>query len=832
MRITKLTKALCFFFLINATYLFSQNNQQWHAGQIAEAFDKLQVVGSVLYIAAHPDDENTRLITYMAHDQKVQTAYLSITRGDGGQNLIGSELREQLGMIRTQELLQARRLDGGRQSFTRANDFGFSKHPDETFHKWDKETILADVVYIIRYFRPDVIITRFNETPGTTHGHHTASAMLAREAFHKAADPDQFPEQLQELSTWQTKRLFWNTSSWFFSRNADFKEEDFISIDVGGYNPQLGISYPEIAANARSMHRSQAFGTATARGETKEYLEQWEGDQVKNHPLEGLDLSWKRLGMGERMSLMIAQAKTAYLSGDIEQSTLILFDLLETVAQCNDKHWMRIKTDEIKMLIKQINGIFIRVYSDVAVWPQASNQKLQYEVVVRNSGLWELSKTNLPELRKDSILNIQLDQNKSEQWIQHIDVPANLPVSQPYWLLQEAADDARYILPGDEYLEIPADNAAFNCEITFRYLDKSITWKSEPVHKETDYVRGELINPLLVGPAVSIHLDSDYLLFPSNESNSVLLEIEAHVDFEGELGLKYPDKWNVSYSQSKIILKKGESTSITVTLKPHADVIEIAEMEFFVSSNGGKLTYSRQMTEINYDHIPRMLFMPKAKLKLIPFAFDKGINKIAYLMGAGDKVAESLLNAGYQVEVLNGELKEAHQLTGFDAVVLGIRYYNTVEKVDKINTLLFDYVKDGGTLITQYNTSYGLKTNELAPYQLSLGRGRITDEFSEVRLLDKSHLLLNFPNKIEQSDFDLWVQERGLYFPATWDKSHFRPIIALIDPDEEWQDGSILYTSYGKGHFIYTGISFFRQLPAGVPGAYRLFANMLSVGKK
>lgn len=822
------TVSLTLYFLFQSLlFANAQPAKQWHTGEIKEALKKLNTLGTVLYIAAHPDDENTRLISYMSAERHMQTAYLSITRGDGGQNLIGNQLREQLGMIRTQELIQARNTDGGRQFFTRANDFGFSKNPDETFQKWGKEEILADVVWIIRNFKPDVIITRFNETPGTTHGHHTASAILAREAFHKAADPNAFPEQLQYVNTWAAKRLFWNTSSWFFSRNADFEEEDFIKIDVGGFNQNLGISYPEIAAKARTMHKSQAFGTGMSRGETWEYLEQWEGDKATNDPLEGLNTSWSKIKGGKEIQAAIDKMIKSVNAGNTSSVTQDLIRLSSLIAKIDDAHWKDVKTKEINELIKQVNGIYLEATIANRFLVQGKQEKVNLEITSRGTENVILKKIRMSELANDTIINSKLAKNIPFKVSSLLPVPKDFPISQPYWLKNSHDNDGIYLVEDKKDMLNPDNGHPVTAKVLLDIGGTEIQFEVPIKHKEVDYVKGELMNPAWVVPPAVINTSSPHLLFPSYRQAVVDLEIKAFDNVKGELTGKLNPDWNIDFSGTAINLKAGEEQKVSVTISPKNKQATEGVVQFMIITESGD-TLQNQLELIEYDHIPRLVLLPKSEVKLVPFEFDKGIKMIGYVMGAGDKMPENLQLAGYEVELINNFNNGNTDLQKYQAIVIGVRAYNSLDNVTRMNSALFDYVQNGGTVISQYNTSYGLKTDQLAPYPLKLGRGRVTEEDSKVLWLKPEHTVMNSPNKLNAQDFDNWVQERGLYFPSEW-ANEFEAIIGINDSNEAMQEGSLLIAKHGNGYFVYTGLSFFRQLPEGVPGAYRLFANLLNL---
>ena len=811
--------------------LFGQAPKKPNAAELQHALNKLNVLGSALYIAAHPDDENTRLISYLTNEELMNTAYLSLTRGDGGQNLIGSEIREELGIIRTQELLAARRIDGGKQFFSRANDFGYSKHPDETFTIWDREQVLADVVWVIRSFRPDVLITRFSTEPGTTHGHHTASSILAEEAYAAAADPKRFREQLQYVDVWQAKRLLFNTSWWFYGSREAFAEspdkEKMIQVDAGKFNPLLGLSYSEIAATSRSQHKCQAMGTAGTRGERIEYLLPLQGKGSNKAVFDGINTTWSRLEGGAVVGKLLEDAAINF---DVLNPSGIVPQLIEAkkaLELLEPSAWQITKLAELNELIYGCMGLYLEAVADDYSATFLEDINLEVEVINRSDVKVELLKVEFSSDKTDTTLNQTLENNKSLKFKTQRKVFGNLTYTQPYWLEKEGTLGMFAV---DQQLKIgmPENDAPLFVDFKLKIAGESFTFQKPIVYKWTDDQAGELYRPFSITPPVFANIAEKVVVFADEEPQEIQVLVKAGKDdLNGYVELAVPDKWTVKPKRIAIeMAEKGAEELVRFELYP-PDSQSTGDIKAMVTSDGK--TYDHALVDISYDHIPTQTLFPKAKAKVVKLDIQKKGERIAYIKGAGDVIPESLRQIGYQVDELSDDQVTKGNLKGYDAVVLGVRVFNKRERMKFHVPILMDYVKNGGTVVAQYNTTYSLLTEEIAPYPLTISRDRVTVEEAEVRFLAPKHPVLNEPNKITEADFEGWVQERGLYFPNEWD-AKFTPILSANDPEEDPKDGGLLVAEYGDGHFVYTGYSFFRELPAGVAGAYRLFANLVSLG--
>ena len=829
MRKLLLDLTCCVFVCFN---IIAQKPIKPNSVEIHNAIKRLNFLGSVLYVAAHPDDENTELISYLTNHLNARTAYLSLTRGDGGQNLIGPEIREQLGVIRTQELLKARSVDGGEQLFSRANDFGFSKHPDETLSIWNKEEVLSDVVWNIRQFKPDVIINRFDHrTPGTTHGHHTASALLSLEAFDLTANSKSYPNQLEKTNTWQPKRLLFNTSSWFYGGKEKFDQIDksnFLNFETGKYYSHLGLSNTEIAALSRSQHKCQGFGTTGKRGSKTEYLEVIKGSNPKDKQdlFEGIDTSWNRVKGGAEIGSILKEVEDNF---DFTNPALSLPKLLkayELIQGLKNEHWKTLKTEEIKEIISSCTGLYIEA---VAANPFATrNEKIavKIEAINRSNFPVELNSITLKGLNAQKDLNVELKNNINFQKEIEGQIAIDEEYTTPYWLNNKASL-GMYSVTNQQLIGLPETPREYIAQFSLKIRNTVINIDKAIIYKKNDPVKAEIYQPFEVVPKVSARLKDDVIIFSGNQPKDVIVNIKAFQDnLEGVLKLDIPESWKIEPRESNFKLsKKGEEQAFNFILTPPNSQ---SEGEVIPSIIVDKEVFKDEVININYDHIPTQTLILPAKAKVVKIDIEKKGDLIGYIEGAGDIVPESLEQIGYKVELIKPETISENSLKRYDAVVVGIRAYNIIETLVHKQATLLDYVNNGGNLVIQYNTNHRLKVTEnLGPYPLELSRDRVTDENAEVRILDKNHPVLNYPNKITSKDFEGWVQERGLYFPNKWDES-YTPIFSINDSGETEKKGSLLVAKYGKGNYIYTGLSFFREFPVGVPGAFRLFANLLS----
>ena len=816
---------------LSTTAVLAQQPQKPTASEIYHKLEKLNFLGSALYVAAHPDDENTRLISYLANDMHAKTAYLSLTRGDGGQNLIGPEIRELLGVIRTQELLAARASDGGEQLFTRANDFGYSKHPDETLEIWNKDAVLSDVVRAIRTFKPDVIINRFNHrNPGSTHGHHTASAMLSFEAFDLVGDATKFPETAITYGSWQPKRLLFNTSWWFYGSKEKFEKADksnLVSVETGNYYPALGLSNGEIASLSRSMHKSQGFGSTGTRGKQTEYLEFLKGEfpQDTTNIFDGINTSWSRIEGGVAIGKILNPLLDSFNFQDPSTIVPQLVEAYRLLKDTKQGHWRSIKLKELEELIVACSGVFLEAVANKESINPMGAYTLKVEAINRGTNKITLSKITTASGLILSSKEIVLLSNEKENLELEVTSQNKVP-STAYWLKSKGTL-GMYSAPKD-LIGLPQTPAAEQISFTLNIDNTALQILKDVVYKFNDPVDGEVYRPFNVLPKVSASIAEKVLVFADENSQKVAVHVRAGKDnIEGTLQLNAPKGWVVSSPQLFTLERQGETSTLWFTVTPPKNQSQ-GYLRPLIQI--GDTYYDKELINIDYDHIPYQSVLLPSKAKVVRINIEKKGQHIGYIQGAGDGVGQSLEQIGYSVTNLDVTEISAQSLKKYDAVVVGVRAYNTIAALAFAQKELNKYVQAGGTMVVQYNTSHRLVTKQVAPYALSLSRDRVTDEFAPVTILDPSHPVLNSPNKITQEDFKGWVQERGLYFPNKW-AEEFTPILAMNDKGAPQTKGSLLVARYGKGHYVYTGLSFFRELPAGVAGAYRLFANIISIGK-
>jgi LmbE family N-acetylglucosaminyl deacetylase len=810
----------------------AQQPQKSNSVAIYNQIQKLNFLGSVLYIAAHPDDENTRLISYFSNETKARTAYLSITRGDGGQNLIGPQLRELLGVIRTQELIEARKIDGGEQLFTRANDFGFSKNPTETLEIWDKEKVLADIIWSIRKFQPDVIINRFDHrTAGNTHGHHSASAILSVESFNKANDPKVFPEQLNFVKPWQAKRQFFNSSWWFYGSQEKFDAADktnLITMQTGVYYAAVGKSNQEIAALSRSCHQSQGFGSTGSRGEETEYLEQINGDILKDKKsiFEGIDTSWNRVKGGKPIGDLISKIASEFDFKNPSASISALAKAYSMIQSLDENQWKTLKTVEIKKVIAACAGLYLEAVAQNQEATAGTVVKLKLEAINRSAAEMQLvNLTTLPE-QKNNPQNVVLKNNILQKINLDLQLPSSIEYTQPYWL-KDKGTEGMYLVSNQENIGIPDVIRELKVVFTIKINEIEIPFERTVVYKYNDDVKGEMYNYLDVVPEVTTSILDKVSLFKDTKKKYIGVKIKSGKDaVRGDLQLELPKSWNVQPKSIPFNLdKKGTEQTVYFEVTPPNSQEEAVAKSIAIID--GK-RYDKEQINIDFDHITKQQALKPSESKFIRMDLKTNNERIAYIMGAGDEVPNSLMQMGYKVTLVTADEISPEKMANFDMVITGIRAYNTVQALANKQTILFDFVKGGKTMLVQYNTANDLVTENLAPFPLKISRDRVTEENAEVRFLAPNHPVLNTPNKITAKDFQGWKQEQGLYYPTNFDKA-FTPILSSNDKGETPKDGALLVAPYGKGYYVYTGLSLFRELPEGVSGAYKLLANMISL---
>jgi LmbE family N-acetylglucosaminyl deacetylase len=788
---------------------FAQPPKTYSSSHIFQQIKKLDVLGSVLYVAAHPDDENTRLLAFLANDKLYRTGYLSMTRGDGGQNLIGDEQGIELGLIRTQELLAARRIDGAEQFFTRAYDFGFTKSPIETFQFWDEQKILSDVVWVIRKFQPDVIITRFPTTGEGGHGHHTASAILAGEAFEAAADPTRFPEQFKYgVKPWQAKRLLWNTFN-FGSVNTE--RPDQFKIDVGGYNSLLGKSYGEIAAESRSQHKTQGFGVASSRGKSLEYFKTIKGTEPEKTLMDGVKTNWERLN-DAATETAIKKLIADYSFQQPEKSLPALLTIYQSLKRSDEGYWRNQKLEQIKQIIKECAGLYLEATTKTIFAVEGDSLEVNFVADNRVGGTVSISSVTIQNKKFQLNDDLPFDENVSHSL--DVLIPSSTKVSQPYWLV-EPMNKGSYNV-SDQNLIGKAQNDPESAVVNLKINGEEISYTIPIQYKSNDPVKGEEFEPLFIIPKIEIQSNPELALSINNGP----ININVNAFYNNSSKNNFTIKEN--FSSNVLKTSKGNAYSIKDPEKKNTEIIDWSAVE-------GNTVYNSYKKLIEYPHIPNIIYFHKAQSKLVEIDLKISGKKVGYISGAGDKVPNALRKMGYEVTMLSPKDITQNNLKQFDAIVTGVRAYNIYEWLNDSYNTLMNYVKNGGVLLVQYNTNnnIGPVKAKIGPYPFTISRNRITNEDAQVSFTDQGNLLLNYPNKITEKDFSDWIQERSTYQAENFE-SNYKSLFSMNDANEVPSQGSLIYTDYGKGRFVYCSLVMFRELPAGVPGAYRLFANLLA----
>ena len=793
------------------------------AARLERQLDRLLVVGNALYIAAHPDDENTRLLAWLQNGALLRAAYLSITRGDGGQNLVGNELGAPLGLIRTQELLAARGVDGAEQLFTRARDFGYSKSPDESMSIWGHAAVLADTVLAIRRVRPDVIFTRFQPGDSDTHGHHTASARLALEAFEKAADPAYMPDEgHRALGPWQAKRIVWNQTNWSNAPASTFA--GLPQLDAGGYDPWLGLSYGELAAESRSMHKSQGFGAARRRGPSPEYFKPLAGEPMVTAPFDGIVTDWSRVSGTAKLIAALQQARASFKTAAPEAAIPGLLAARAELIALADNPWKAAKLQELEQALLGCAGLWTEVVADqTATWPGGKLPVTVTALLRRPAAQVQLAAARLPgkALRPERALR----EGDPVELKETLPISDFAPVSNPVWL-DLPATAGLYPVGDPKLAGLPEGPPALEAELDFTFGNQTITVRRPVVFKWVDPVLGERYRAVEVLPAVTLEPGSPLLVFPDAQPRPLTVYLSSAPGASGTVTLEAPAGFLFTPSESNFTVPAGGEAQATFLVTPPR---EAATGLLRAVAKVGAQSYSRSLRRIEHAHIPIQTWLPPAEVKLVRAEVLHARRKLGYVPGPGDEVPEALRQAGYQVTMLPMAALREQELSGFEAIVVGVRAHNTEPALQALHPKLMAYVEGGGTLVLQYLTNnwFNAAPPKLGPYPLAIGRGRVTDEEAAVEA--SADPVLQGPNAIGAADWLGWVQERGLYFAETWDPQYRAPL-AMHDPAEQPLRGSLLIGKFGKGTFVYTGLAFFRQLPAGVPGAFRLFANLIDAG--
>jgi LmbE family N-acetylglucosaminyl deacetylase len=832
----------------------AQAAEQEGAEALGVSLRRLGQTARVLMIGAHPDDENTALLAELALGHGADVAYLSLTRGEGGQNLIGPELQEALGLIRTEELLAARRLDGARQYFTRAYDFGFSKSAEETFGHWPREEVLADVVETIRRFRPDIIITIFGGTPADGHGHHQASGLLAREAFRAAADPARFPEQLARgLEPHAAGSLF----------HAPYRPvaSPTLTVATGAYDPLFGRSRFQIAMQSRSLHRSQDMGSAQPPGPHASQLVLLDGAPPPAGALSPLATADSLLSQRVRRQpatalsallrdyeALAAQARAAYTPLDTRPLTAALARAALLLDEAGDipslEPALSAERRDVRDALRRASGIVVDATADggsvvpggtldvtFTVWNGGGESVLVSRVRPLLPRGWSarLDDDDAPrELEPGAVLRRRMQ----------VHVPHDADVDEPYFL-RSPRDGAMYVWPDDEARGASFEPRAVGVEFELLTRGVTLTVEREVRHLRVDKALGEIRTPVLVVPRFTVSLSPALRALPHRDGAAAPVELQATVTAHAAAGsalmlhLDAPAGWRVEPATVPLAFEgAGASVVARATLHPPPRVAP-GRVEVRAWLGNGGASFDRALEIVEYAHIERRALYRNAvaRVMVLDAAIAADLH-VGYIEGAGDDGAAALAQLGARVTHLSPDELATGDLARYDAIVSGVRAYEVRPDILRHNGRLLEYVRQGGTYVAQYN-KYEFPEGGFPPYPFTIARphGRVTDAAAEVTLLEPEHPLLAWPNRIGAADFDGWVQERGLYFAERFDE-RYTPLLAMRDPGEAAQHGALLAAPVGDGWFVYTGLALFRQWPEGVPGAYRLLANLVSLGRQ
>ena len=784
---------------------------------------RLRHLANVLYFAAHPDDENTRLLAWLVNEKNLRTGYMSLTRGDGGQNILGSEQGDALGLIRTHELMEARKLDGAEQYFSRAVDFGFSKSYDETFDHWNESLLTYDAVWVIRKFRPDVIICRFPPNALAGHGQHAVSAIIAADAFKKAGDKLQFTEQLHTYGVWQPKRLLWNTYK-FGDRNTT--SESQFKLKVGQYEPGIGMGAGELAGISRSVHKSQGAGTPMVPGVQTEYFSLTDGDSLSTSLFDGIDITWGRVNRKD----IDADLKTVIDNYDFlhpDASLPALLAIRAKIATVTDDYWRKEKLDEINQVILDCIGLLAEAFTKQPQTIAGVTLPFTLHVIARSHT--PVTLTGIKWGAVDTSISASLVYDSMLTYDHAVAIPANTPVTQPYWLSQPRNIDL-FTIPSDTLIGMPEAPNQLNVILTISIGGFVYQLPVPLSFKKLDPVKGDVVEQLRIVPDANISFNSNLLITHPDGSCDAEIAIHANKELKGATLTIY-GKTDVGVFKN-INMAATSDTIINLHVSPQVS-LQQGQGDYYLSGElvaGGK-TIKQSMHLIQYNHLPTLQYFTPTYTKVLRANWKCTAKHIGFIEGAGDFALAFLRQAGLQVDVLKeGDLTDASKLKKYDAIITGIRSINVEKRMAAWMPVLLKYAENGGTLVMQYNTLQDMSTTKLGPYPFTLSDKRVTEENATVTFIDPKNKILNYPNKITDADFSDWVQERGLYFASKWDE-HYQPLFKMNDKGEDPQSGCTLYTKTGKGQYIYTTLSFFRQLPYGNKGAIRLLMNMLSAGK-
>ncbi len=795
--------------------------------KIYHEMEQMQHLVNVLYVAAHPDDENTSLLAWLVNDQHIRTAYLSLTRGDGGQNILGSEQGDALGLIRTHELMEARKIDGAEQFFSRAIDFGFSKTNEETFKHWPKYLLIYDAVWVMRKYRPDIVICRFPPNTQAGHGQHAASAIIAADAYKVTGDKQQYTEQLKYLAAWQPKRLIFNAYKFgTFSTQS----EDMFKMTEGNYEPTMGLGTGEIAGLSRSVHKSQGAGTPSVPGVKTEYFKLTDGEPFSASLFDGIDKTWGRVGRDD-IGSDLQQIADRFDFKKPEASLTALFAVRKKITEVKDDYWRTEKLKDMDQVILDCTGLMAEVYARQPQTVAGVSLPFTLHVIARSH--MPLNLNTIQWGNGDSVTNMTLPMDSLLTFEHSISIPASTPITQPYWLAGPHPEEAMFSIPNDTLVGMP--ETPNNLDITLKLRINNVDF-SLPVplsYKKTDPVKGDVVEQLRIVPGATVAFNSSLIITNTDGSVQAEVRLHAYKDIkDGTLDITSTRSPKPVVSVHGLNLSSSSDTIISVHIDAKALAVE-GNNDFFLNAqlSAGGETFKKSMHLIQYNHLPSLQYFTEPFAKVLRANWKCTAKRIGFIEGAGDYIPTFLRLAGIEVDVLKeSDLTSAAKLKKYDAIVTGIRAVNVEKRMSYWLPVLFEYAQNGGTLVMQYNTTQDLATTKVGPYPFTITSDRVTEEDAKMDFVDPKARLLNYPNAITQDDFAGWVQERGLYFASKWDDK-YKTLLSMHDDGEKPLEGGTLYAKVGKGNYVYTSLSFSRQIPAGNKGAIRLLMNMLSLGK-
>ena len=860
---------------------------------------RLGTTARLMQVVAHPDDEDGGMLTLEARGHGVSTLLMTLNRGEGGQNKIGSNLSDVLGVLRAEELLASDQYYGVQERFSRVADFGFSKSAEETFAKWGgHDTALGDMVRVIRTFRPDVLVARFSGTPRDGHGHHQASSILAKEAFRAAADPKRFPEQITEgLEPWQAKKFYIGNVCGFGAMtcpDADWT----LKLNTGEKSAELGMGYAQFAMRGLRHQMSQGAANWTIDpGDRFTFYRLVDSvlppaagkDGHEKSFFDGIDTAWAGLAIGlgtdetkvprlrqelTEITKLVAQAADAAKGGDASAATAPLTKIIPELSRVKaevDESGLSAatKTDLLATITEkqQQAETALNLALGVSLSADVSSDSVQTVHVAKepealttvSPGQEFLVAVSFHNGSKQPLLIDQIKLEVPEGWNTisgrtkpehvkpggnlHADfrlrVPKNAAYTRPYWHRDNPDTESVNHIDNEKYATLPFPPPALRARVEYAVTGANGGKTRNGINAVVvtpfiDDTGKESARPLAIVPAFSVMLEPGMQVISTHNgsTSTVAVGVTSNLsqDAHGVLRLELPDGWRSEPAQFTVeFRKRGAKQDFQFRVFSAALQEGRTQVHAILESDGEK--FSEGYTLVTREDLGSFYYYQPARqrVSIVDVQAPHDL-KVGYIMGAGDDIPTVLKQVGMDVTLIPPEQLATEDLSKYGTIVVGIRAYDTQKDVVANNKRLLDFVSAGGTLLVQYNTGVAdFNSGKFTPYSAELSRARVSVEEAPVDILAPEDSVFHYPNTITAHDFDGWVQERGLYFMDKWD-AHFTPLLSCHDPGEDAQKGGLLRAQYGKGTYIYTGYAFFRQLPAGVPGAVRLYVNLLSAG--